>query len=401
MKKEILFMMMLFCTLSIYAGHPPFPQSEINALNQEQINCFGYQVFNPTTLKAILMHATYNDAELRADGYYPPLGYMHNLSDAITFMRKALASNDRLIQEITLHNGEELIFKLPGDRDSGIKTSIIWENPGGDVEFDFSADRSIQLEDDIDLRMTRFEFGIYPFVFTNRYWTEDCTTGDNTVDNMEQVFAHRATPVGLRSSEEEYYDVSTVKISHKGSLNNGAKNISIVLSGVSNTLKDNVDFGGSTKYGFARDNINCSIDFPLSSGEGGLIAGKTVTLKPGFHVKAEGGVTFTAVINPVLACKFNNSASLRSTQNTTGIDNLAETTSIKVYPNPVSDFVSFSRLQNESRVKVFTAMGKFIFESIVNDGSSIDLTNLEKGVYLFTITEISGNQTTTIKVVKN
>jgi hypothetical protein len=63
--------------------------------------------------------------------------------------------------------------------------------------------------------------------------------------------------------------------------------------------------------------------------------------------------------------------------------------------------VSFSGLQNESRVKVFTAMGKFIFESIVNDGSSIDLTNLGKGVYLFTITGISGNQTTTIKVVKN
>ncbi|MGK0414142.1 MAG: serine protease AprX [Polaribacter sp.] len=78
-----------------------------------------------------------------------------------------------------------------------------------------------------------------------------------------------------------------------------------------------------------------------------------------------------------------------------------EETSIKIYPNPVKDF--FTILSNgdnfkEYIVQIYNILGKKILEKRQLISDKIDISNIEKGVYLLKIQK--GNQENTIKFIK-
>lgn len=70
-----------------------------------------------------------------------------------------------------------------------------------------------------------------------------------------------------------------------------------------------------------------------------------------------------------------------------GIDEFSEQNKTHLFPNPGNGIFYFNNLPNESLLmKIFNLMGNKIFETIVQkDHSSIDLSNLPKGIYFIQI----------------
>ncbi len=351
---------------------PPFSQSDINALDQEQISCFGQKIFNQTTMKAVLMHATNNDLELYSRNYTPNVGYNPNLNYAKIFMRNVHSEFDHIIKEITLHDGETLTYIFPKNNRYSSKVSILWDNPQGDVEFGYNA-ISKTLEDDIDLRVygLGYQTPNEPFIFPGRI---NCAIGDNTTDNMEQVFIPSDVGTGendLRLSRDLDQTI-IVKISHKNKLKNGTKNISIIISGVLKEVDEydivnGLDF--ENKCFFVRNYINSY----GGVGYSGVIfvAGKSIVFQPGFTVKGSNG-TFKAMINSLLIPNNyvnieNRLAISRNVQNVISIENVSNDIERMSLSNKSVVFIQYYNLLG-AKVDA-SATGIVIEKTIYTDGS--------------------------------
>jgi len=85
-------------------------------------------------------------------------------------------------------------------------------------------------------------------------------------------------------------------------------------------------------------------------------------------------------------------------ENTIGIPDLSEGTSVDVYPNPAQDVIHWS-LENVVQISVHNAQGKvFIHQPISN--SFLDVSGLPSGVYTILFTDIHSKQTISKFVVK-
>jgi Secretion system C-terminal sorting domain len=429
MKKYIFLLILSFCSVIAMAGDPPFKQSDISTLNQQQISLFGSPVFNSTSLKAVLMH-TNNIGGVHEQSYSPKLGYSPDSNYSSSFLSSlfdpysgnSYSYGAGILQEFTLANNTTLEYLFPVGHNPML-VSVIWDNPQGDVEFGQNADRSIYLQDDIDVRIKRKGYydsivTYYPFVFSNRYVSNDnsYTHRDNAVDNMEQVFAMGDITTGMMSSAVSSaslesssvhipdMSVASVKISHKGTLSNGSKNISIAILGIDNTYlphNDTIGYGSGYdyEYSFAQNNIERSYNIGPNSY---LVAGRSIAFKPGFKVTSYTGSQFRASINPLLVRKYESSSSLRSSalkvsSSTTGISE--ETMSgITNYlyqntPNPFTESSNIRYAVQENAASAFIGIydlqGQLVRKLKVGSGTgeiSIQASGeLKPGMYIYSL----------------
>ncbi|UPT71216.1 MAG: T9SS type A sorting domain-containing protein [Flavobacterium sp. JAD_PAG50586_2] len=83
---------------------------------------------------------------------------------------------------------------------------------------------------------------------------------------------------------------------------------------------------------------------------------------------------------------------------TLGIDDISNSNSVKVYPNPAADFIYITvNNQSISKITLFDVSGKKILE-LNQPVEKIDISELTKGVYVLKLT--SEDKTTTQKVIK-
>lgn len=115
----------------------------------------------------------------------------------------------------------------------------------------------------------------------------------------------------------------------------------------------------------------------------------------------------------VLNDTFENSASIYFDFNFPIYTNIASTTisntlsnndfiineDIKVYPNPVSDFLYFNNLTNRkiNKILMFNGIGQLVFETN-QDINKLDMNDFKSGVYILKIFE--GNSETNLKIIK-
>ncbi|MCD7973706.1 MAG: T9SS type A sorting domain-containing protein [Candidatus Azobacteroides sp.] len=404
--KKIIYLFSLLSVLSASAANPPFSQTDINNLIQQQKTIFGSQVFSATTMKGVLMHA--NTTQLYSELYLPyeyTFGQAfgpHSVSQSTQLMKDAYNSNNVFIQEITLNSGESLSYIMPKYNAGAIKASIIWDNPGGDIEFGSAADRNIKLQDDIDLRIYKRlpEEPYQPYYFTNRYLSVDVTQQDNSVDNFEQVFVEGEFPLGVTVQDAIYrsWGTAIVEISHKGTLANGSKTVSVVVTGLEiyedNIMNLNVRNG---EY-FARNNITSSYSH---SDDAILVAGNAIILNPGFSVTSSVDSRFIAQANPLLKRKFPFSAnSIRSAgppeeEGTTGINgiSLSEVSLSQNTPNPFRKVtvIGYSIPQEigTALISVCDLQGRTVKTIPIEENGQgevyIDASDLKSGIYLYSL----------------
>jgi hypothetical protein len=65
----------------------------------------------------------------------------------------------------------------------------------------------------------------------------------------------------------------------------------------------------------------------------------------------------------------------------TGVNNI-KNARIKIYPNPTNDFIYFEGLKEDNIVNIYDVQGKLVVTKLLNEKGSIDLSRLNKGVYL-------------------
>ncbi|QDO95525.1 T9SS type A sorting domain-containing protein [Formosa sediminum] len=81
---------------------------------------------------------------------------------------------------------------------------------------------------------------------------------------------------------------------------------------------------------------------------------------------------------------------------TLGINDVyAENVSLKLFPNPSSDFIQISGLKATEKYEIFNVLGSVVKSGVISDNQKIRISNLMKGIYILKLEK--GN---TIKFVK-
>jgi alpha-tubulin suppressor-like RCC1 family protein len=101
------------------------------------------------------------------------------------------------------------------------------------------------------------------------------------------------------------------------------------------------------------------------------------------------GTTTDRISLTPIACPTNN----------LGIGDFTETTTLKAYPNPVTDILNISFEQGISFVSIYNLVGQEVFSKSINaNETTIDVSNLSAGTYLVKVQV--DNEAKTIKVIK-
>lgn len=84
------------------------------------------------------------------------------------------------------------------------------------------------------------------------------------------------------------------------------------------------------------------------------------------------------------------------------IDNTAEL-ELKLYPNPVTDYVTLSSNQSlDGKFKLSNIVGKIILEGdLEGKGKTINLFDYRTGIYIISIYDREGKKLATRKIIKN
>lgn len=128
-----------------------------------------------------------------------------------------------LIQENTLQQGTTKTFNVTASGNGPLMATIAWTDPAGTPNADGTINnRTPKLVNDLDLRVSDGTNTYMPWVLDPANPSAPATTGNNIRDNVEQVFIAGAVP------GKNY----TVTVSHKGTLQSGSQDYSIIVTGI-------------------------------------------------------------------------------------------------------------------------------------------------------------------------
>jgi len=176
-----------------------------------------------STLKGVIIHSA-DDIGNPGPDYSFGWGIMNTKEAADTIDKGfALSDTTTFISEELLDGGnpdDEFVFSIDGT--IPFKATICWTDPTGTWFSSTHNDRTLALENDLDIRIiSPLGTTNFPFILDVNNPSEEATTGDNIVDNVEQIIINTAATSG------NY----TIKVSHKNSLTAGHQYYSLIVSG--------------------------------------------------------------------------------------------------------------------------------------------------------------------------
>lgn len=195
----------------------PNATGTVNLLNHHYRATHAGATPRSATMKAVLLH-TANEAGA-GDG--PDYRFGWGLLDAAGAADVIAADTANRIREESLPDAAEDVFVIQhagGD----LRVTIVWTDPPGTPVAPQVDAPDPMLVNDLDLRVENVVTmeAHLPWVLDRANPASAATRGDNTVDNVEQVYV-AAAPAGAY----------TVTVNHKGALANGAQDYSLVASG--------------------------------------------------------------------------------------------------------------------------------------------------------------------------
>jgi hypothetical protein len=169
-------------------------------------------------LKGLILH-TADDAGNPGPDYSSGWGVMNTLAAA-----DLIAGRDfDHVRQVLLQENHQFSAHYYSDGTGPVKATICWTDPPGTPPEPALDPVKRILVNDLDLRLVRELDGheFRPFVLDPLHPGNQATTGDNRLDNVEQVL--------LKAPEAGFY---RVVVSHKGSLYNGVQDFGLILSGL-------------------------------------------------------------------------------------------------------------------------------------------------------------------------
>lgn len=166
-------------------------------------------------LKALIIHT----ADPSADGYGPnfKVGWgLLNTKKAVDY----LSNSESNIILGTLSNNQSIEWTIDIGPIENIKVTIVWTDPPGLPVDPPGLDISTSmLVNDLDIRLRKDDIIYYPYILDPTEPSSPPTTGDNSVDNVEQIQLLFPFP-------GEY----TITLDHKGDLNNNSQDFALIMT---------------------------------------------------------------------------------------------------------------------------------------------------------------------------
>jgi hypothetical protein len=132
------------------------------------------------------------------------------------------AADIPFLKELYLNDGYTVEFPVVADSSGGVKVTVAWTDPEGAIQPEGLDPTNAVLRHDMDLRLIATDGTEHlPWVLDPTMPEAAASTGDNCIDNVEQVCLTNVT------AGTSY----TLRITHKGNLNQ-QQPLSLLLSGV-------------------------------------------------------------------------------------------------------------------------------------------------------------------------
>lgn len=127
-----------------------------------------------------------------------------------------------IIEDVIFQDTTDVVYTFAWNRVDPIRVTLCWMDAPGTPKTELD-NRTADLVNDIDLRVIGPGGNpVYmPFVLDPNNPSAAATTGDNRIDNVEQILIQNPTPGPY-----------TIRITHKGSLTWGSQWYSIIMSGM-------------------------------------------------------------------------------------------------------------------------------------------------------------------------
>jgi|GEM_PF-2140762 len=167
--------------------------------------------------KAIVIHSAKEAGTNPGPDYKFGWGLMDSAAAAELIMGK---DDTAILKNQTLSNGENFTLNVRGIENTPLKVTIVWLDPKGTTGTTHN-ERTPKLINDLDLRISDGLVTYYPWKLDVNNPAAAATTGDNILDNVEQITIDNPVE-GLNYS---------IQVSHKGTLQSGSQMFAIVVTG--------------------------------------------------------------------------------------------------------------------------------------------------------------------------
>ena len=186
------------------------------------------RILKSATVKGLAIH-TANEA-----GLYPGPDYKYgwgllNIAEAAQVLNTAFTNNNsasspHFVYENTLLNGESKSYTITASGTRPVKATIVWTDIKG-TSSELLNDASPELVNDLDLVITQGNKTFNTWNLSPSSPDNQAFKGVNSIDNVEKVEVDTSL-VGT---------VYTVTVKHKGTLERGQQNYSLMISGAGGT----------------------------------------------------------------------------------------------------------------------------------------------------------------------
>jgi len=203
---------------------------------------FAGQAMRASTLKGLMIH-TADDLGREGPDYEFGWGLLNAKAAAEQIRNHYRFPDSNMIAEDVLNAANpSRTYIVEWDGSRPICVTLCWTDPPGPTSSALD-DRTARLVNDLDLRVAgpNGAATYEPFVLDASNPDTAATTGDNILDNVEQVLIEWPGAVG------EY----TIEVSHKGVLANGGQYYSLIISGqfADGPLAADFNYDGSIDFG--------------------------------------------------------------------------------------------------------------------------------------------------------
>ena len=178
------------------------------------------------TLKALVIHTAEEAGDLPGPDYSFGWGLL-NAAAAASVIIQDTVSRVATIAERSLSNGETHTFQVTSANGVPLRATIVWNDPPGAPVAPALDPPDKMLVNDLDLRVSSSNTTFTPWILDPANPAAPAGTGDNNTDNVEQV--HIFSPTA---------ELYTITVTHKGALAGGFQDYSLILTGITNGLRD-------------------------------------------------------------------------------------------------------------------------------------------------------------------
>ncbi len=244
----------------------PSTTGSLALLQQHYQNTHGGSSLRSATLKALVLNTTDEAGSYSGPDYAFGWGLLNTLSAAQLISQ--LDSSAALVEQ-SLTNGSTYSLTITATG-GPIRATLAWTDPAATPPTWSLDPTTSMLVNDLDLRLSQGGSTWYPWVLDPANPASAATTGDNSRDNVEQIYLAAPT------SGQSY----TLTVSHKGSLSSAPQPFSLVVSG--------------GVAGVSCDGDSVVISNRTFSGTTSCVATTSITTQGTVVVESGADVTFTA-----------------------------------------------------------------------------------------------------------